>query len=206
MKLQKQLIRQIKEIVSTAQQKAIRSVNTERVLMYWQIGKIIFEEEQQGKERADYGTFLIKSISKELQPQLGSGFTVRQLERYRQFYRTFPIVNALRTQFSWTHYRTLIRIDNEDKRSFYIAEAEKNNWSARQLERQINSQLFERLLMSNDVKAVLAVAQQEKEPQKATEIIKDLMVLEFLGLKRESAYYEKEVHKINQQKNINEKI
>ena len=104
MKLQKQLISQIKDIVSNAQQRAVRSVNTERVTMYWQIGKVIFEEEQQGKDRATYGTFLIKSISQELLPQLGSGFSVRQLERYRQFYRMFPIASALRTQFSWTHY------------------------------------------------------------------------------------------------------
>ena len=98
MKLQKQLISQIKDIVSNAQQRAVRSVNTERVAMYWQIGKVIFEEEQQGKERATYGTFLIKSISQELQPQLGSGFSVRQLERYRQLYRMFPIASAVRTQ------------------------------------------------------------------------------------------------------------
>ncbi len=108
-------------------------MDTERVLMYWQIGKVIFEEEQNGKDRADYGKYLIKSISDEFQPQFGSGFTVRQLEMNRQFYRTFPIANALRSQFSWTHYRTLIRIENQDKREFYIAEADKNNWTARQL-------------------------------------------------------------------------
>jgi predicted nuclease of restriction endonuclease-like (RecB) superfamily len=102
-------------------------------------------------------------------------------------------VNALRTQFNWTHYRNLISIENEDNREFYIAEAEKNNWSARQLERQVNSQLFERWLMSNDVQSVLAVARAEKHPTEAQEIIKDPMVLEFLGLKREAAYYEKDL-------------
>lgn len=161
--------------------------------MYWQIGKVIFEEEQQGKERAGYGEFLIKSISETLQPQLGSGFSVRQLERYRQFFRTFPIASALRTQLGWTHYKTLISIGNNDKREFYIAEATKNNWTARQLERQVNSQLFERLLISNDLQSVLAVAREEKLPSEATEIIKDPMVLEFLGLKREAAYYEKDL-------------
>jgi predicted nuclease of restriction endonuclease-like (RecB) superfamily len=94
---------------------------------------------------------------------------------------------------SWTHYRILIRIENPDKRDFYIAEATKNNWTARQLERQVNSQLFERLLMSNDLQAVLAVAREEKQPSDAREIIKDPMVLEFLGLKREAAYYEKDL-------------
>ena len=119
--------------------RAIRSVDTERVLMYWQIGKVILDEEQEGKERAGYGEFLIKSLSETLQPQFGSGFSIRQLELCRQFYRSFPITNALRSQFSWTHYRTLIRIENPDKKEFYIAEAAKNNWTATQLERQVNT-------------------------------------------------------------------
>jgi hypothetical protein len=102
MLIKKELIQQIHSIIATAKDRAIRSVDTERVLMYWQIGKVIFEEEQQGKDRADYGKYLIKSISETFQPQFGSGFSIRQLERYRQFYRTFPITSALRTQFSWT--------------------------------------------------------------------------------------------------------
>jgi predicted nuclease of restriction endonuclease-like (RecB) superfamily len=161
--------------------------------MYWQIGKIIFEEEQEGKDRAEYGQYLIKTISETFQPQFGSGFSVRQLEMNRQFFRTFPNANALRSHLSWTHYRTLIRIDNPDKRDFYLAETKKNNWTARQLERQVNSQLFERLLLSNNVKDVLAVAREEKVPTDAKEIIKDPMVLEFLGLKREATYYEKDL-------------
>lgn len=193
MQVKEELIRQIHSIISSSKVRAIRSVDTERMLMYWQIGRVIFEEEQEGKDRAGYGQFLLKSISEEFQPEFGSGFSVRQLEMNRQFYRTFPNSNALRSQFSWTHYRTLIRIENQDKRDFYIAEAEKNNWTARQLERQVNSQLFERLLLSNDVKAVLAVASEEKLPTDAKEIIKDPMVLEFLGLKREAAYYEKDL-------------
>ena len=175
MEIKKDIIIQIQSIISNAQSKAIRAVDIERVLMYWQIGKIIFEEEQEGKGRADYGKYLIKTISETFQPQFGSGFSIRQLEMNRQFYRTFPNTNALRSQLSWTHYRTIIRIDNQDKRDFYIAEAEKNNWTARQLERQVNSQLFERLLMSNDVQAVLAVAREEKNPTHAKEIIKDPM-------------------------------
>jgi predicted nuclease of restriction endonuclease-like (RecB) superfamily len=193
MKINKNILTQIQNIITNAQVQAIRSVDTQRVLMYWQIGKVIFEEEQQGKERAEYGKYLIKSISAEFQPKLGSGFSVRQLERYRQFYRQFPIASALRTQFSWTHYKTLLSIDNKDKKDFYIAETEKNNWTARQLERQINSQLFERLLLSNDVQSVLAVARAEKLPNDAKEIIKDPMVLEFLGLRKETAYYEKDL-------------
>ena len=193
MELKNELINQIHLIIANSKEKAIRSVDSERAFMYWQIGKAIFEEQQLGKERAKYGEFLIKSLSKELEPQLGKGFSSRQLERYRQFYRVFPIASALRTQFNWTHYKTLISIDNKDKREFYIAETENNNWTARQLERQINSQLFERLLISNDVASVLAIARNEKAPTDAKEIIKDPMFLEFLGLKRESSYYEKDI-------------
>jgi len=193
MELKKELLSQIQGIIASARDKAIRSVDTERVMMYWQIGRVIFEEEQQGEDRAAYGVYLIKTISQEFQPTFGSGFSVRQLEMCRQFYRLFPIANALRSQLSWTHYRTIIRIDNEDKREFYIAESTKNNWSARQLERQINSQLFERLLMSSAVKKVLQIARDEQIPTLPTEIIKDPMVLEFLGLKQEAAYYEKDL-------------
>lgn len=193
MKLSNNIISQIHQVISNTHTNAIRAVDNQRVLMYWQIGKIIFEEEQQGKDRAEYGKFLIKSISNEFQTKLGTGFSIRQLERNRQFYRQFPIASALRSQFSWTHYKLLLSIDNEDKKEFYIAESSKNNWTARQLERQINCQLFERLLLSNNVKSVLAIAREEKNPTDAKEIIKDPMVLEFLGLKREAAYYEKDL-------------
>jgi hypothetical protein len=141
MELHKNIIHQIQSIIATSQEKAIRSVDTERVLVYWQIGKVIFEEEQAGKERAEYGKFLIKSISNEFQPQFGSGFTVRQLELNRQFYRTFPNTNVLRPQLSWTHYKLMLSIENNDKRAFYIAEASKNNWTARQMERKTNFNL-----------------------------------------------------------------
>jgi predicted nuclease of restriction endonuclease-like (RecB) superfamily len=188
-----QIIGDIKNIIANAQEKAVRSVEYERALMYWNIGKRIFEEEQQGKERAEYGAKLIKYISLQLMPDYGSGYGVRHLEQMRQFYRTFPIANALRSQLNWTQYRTLIRIDNEDKRTFYIAECVKNNWNSRQLERQVNSQLYERLLLSNDKESVLAIALNEKLPLTPKDIIKDPMVLEFMGLKRESAYYEKDL-------------
>jgi predicted nuclease of restriction endonuclease-like (RecB) superfamily len=179
-------------IITQARERAVRSVDAERVLMYWHLGQLIVEEEQHGADRAAYGSALIEGLAEALQPQFGSGFSGRQLHWYVQFYQAFPIVNALRSQFSWTHYRKLIQIDNQDKRAFYLAEAAKNNWSARQLERQVNSQLFERLLLSNDVAAVLQVARQEKPPT-ARDIIKDPMVLEFLGLKPEAAYYERDL-------------
>ncbi len=186
------IISDIKQIIEQSRESAIRSVDFVRVQMYWHIGERIFVEEQQGKDRADYGRFLIKSLAETLEPEFGSGFSKRQLERMRQFYRTFPIASALRTQLNWTQYKSLISIENEDKREFYIAETVKNNWTSRQTERQINSQLFERLLLNNDVESVLAVARNEKLPSDAREIIKDPMILEFLGLKRESSYYEKD--------------
>ena len=173
------LLNEVKNIINNAKEKAIRAVDNERVFMYWHIGKVIFEEEQQGKVRADYGSYLIRYLSEQLQPEFGDSFSFRNLNLFRQFYRSFPIVNALRSQFTWTHYRMLIRIDNEDKREYYIAESLKKNWTSRQLERQINSQLFERLLLSNDKESVLAVARGEKLPSEAKEIIKDPLVLEF---------------------------
>jgi hypothetical protein len=100
MELSNNIINQIQSIIANAQARAIRSVDTERVAMYWQIGKVIFEEEQQGKERAEYGEFLIKSLANTLEPQYGKGFSYRQLNSFRQFYRAFPIVNALRSQFN----------------------------------------------------------------------------------------------------------
>lgn len=193
MSLSQSLIGDIKSLIAKAKESAIRSVDHHRTVMYWHIGERIFNEEQQGKDRADYGNYLIKHLSEQLQPEFGSGFSYRNLHWYRQFYRTFPIVNSLRTQLSWTHYRLLLRIDNEDKRAYYIAETVKNNWSVRQMERQINSQLFEQLLLSNDKESVLAVARNEAIPTSPNEIIKDPMVLEFLGLKKESAYYEKDL-------------
>ena len=147
----------IKQIILQSRETAIRAVDFQRVLMYWHIGKRIFEEEQQGQDRADYGAYLIKSLAQQLQPEFGSGFSVRQLERYRQFYRAFPIASALRTQLNWTQYKLLLSLDDADKREFYIAESVKNNWSSRQLERQIYSNLYERLLLSNDKTSVLAV-------------------------------------------------
>ncbi len=186
------LLNDVREIISAARSQAVRSVDSCRVQMYWHIGRRIFEEEQHGKDRADYGVYLIKNLAKQLEPEYGSGFSVRQLEMCRQFYRLYPIANALRSQLNWTQYRLLIQIENPDKRLYYELESVNNNWTARETERQINSQLYERLLLSNDKDAVLAVARKERIPQSPLEIIKDPMYLEFLGLEREAAYYEKD--------------
>jgi predicted nuclease of restriction endonuclease-like (RecB) superfamily len=187
------VITDIKIIISTAKDKAIKIVDQERTLMYWHIGERIFQEEQQGKDRADYGSFLTQYIAEQLEPEFGSGFSKRQVELFRQFYRTFPIANTLYSQLSWSQYKILIRIDSIDKRDFYIAETVKNNWTVRQLERQIHSSLWERLLMSNDRQSVLALARNDKQLSDAKEIIKDPMYLEFLGLRRETFYYKKDL-------------
>lgn len=152
-KVKSSLLNDVREIISAARTQAVRSVDSCRVQMYWHIGRRIFEEEQLGKDRADYGTYLIKNLAKQLEPEYGSGFSVRQLEMCRQFYRLYPIANALRSQLNWTQYR---------------------------------------LLLSNDKETVLAVARKERIPQSPLEIIKDPMYLEFLGLEREAAYYEKD--------------
>ena len=138
-KNQARLVAEITHLIRSSQAQVIRKVDFQRVLMYHGIGEKIFTEEQNGKTRADYGKYLIKTISNELEPEFGNGFSVRILEIARQFYRTFPIANALRSQLNWSQYKLLTRIDDNDKREFYIAEAIKNLWSGRELERQINS-------------------------------------------------------------------
>ena len=188
-----QFYTEIRQIIEAARTNAIRSVDFSRVQMYWLLGKRIFEEEQQGKDRADYGTYLIRNLAEELIPTYGSGFSVRQLEQSRRFYRMYPIANALRSQLNWTQYRLLIQIEDPYKREYYELESVNNAWTARETERQINAMLYERLLLSNDKESVLAIARKERIPESPTEIIKDPMVLEFLGLHREASYYEKDL-------------
>ena len=191
--IREQFVDDIRQIICQAQQNAVRSVDFCRVQMYWHLGKRILEEEQQGKARAEYGTYLIKNLAQRIEPEYGSGFGERQLKFCRQFYREYPIVNALRSQLNWYQYRSLIQIPDHDKREYYELEAVNNAWTGRELQRQIDSMLYERLLLSNDKEAVLAVARKERIPETPQEIIKQPTVLEFLGLKREAAYYEKDL-------------
>lgn len=186
-------INDARKIIETSRSNAVRSVDFCRVQMYWNLGKRIFEEEQQSKDRADYGSYLIKTLAENLEIEFGSGFSERQLKFCRQFYRIYPIGNAVRSQLNWSQYRMLIQIPDADKRKYYELEAVNNAWTGRELERQINSQLYERLLLSNDKKSVLAVAQNERIPESPKEIIKDPMILEFLGLERKATYYENDL-------------
>ena len=188
-----QFVGDVKNIIRDSQAQAVRSVNFARVMMYWRVGERIFVEEQQGKERADYGAYLIKGLSQQILPEFGSGFSVRVLEQSRQFYRTYPIANGIRSQLNWSQYRALIQIPDPDKREFYELESISGAWNSEETLRQIYSGLYERLLLSNDKKSVMAVARKERLPQSPQEIIKDPMVLEFLGLEKKAQYYESDL-------------
>lgn len=188
-----QLLSDIRHIIAQARERVARSVNHELVVAYRNIGRVIVEEQQQGRERATYGENLIPLLSRQLTAEFGQGFSQRQLETFRQLYLTFPNAHSLRAELTWTHYKLLVRIDDAHKRDFFIAESVKNAWSVRQLERQINSLLYERLLMSQDKDSVMAVAKGEATPTDPRQLIKDPTVLEFLGLKPAATYYEKEL-------------
>jgi hypothetical protein len=126
----------IRNIIQEARNDAVRSIDFHRVRMYWKLGERIFLEEQQGKDRADYGAFLLKNLAKTVEPEFGSGFSYRQLAFCRQFYRLYPIVNAVRSQLNWSQYRMLIQIPDTSKREYYELEAVNNGWTGRELERQ----------------------------------------------------------------------
>ena len=187
------LLADIRHIIAQARERVARSVNHERTVTYWHIGRRLVEEEQSGNLRADYGKRLIADLGVTLTKEFGDGFSATNLWLMRQFYQTFPILHSLSGELSWTHYKVLIRLSDADKRTFYIAEAIKNAWVVRDLERQINSLLYERLLLSQDKESVLAMAKGERKPMEAQQIIKDPTILEFLGLKPDAAYYESDV-------------
>ena len=154
----------IKEILVSARNKVYQTANFAMVEAYWQIGKSIVEE-QGGEAKAEYGKGLLKELSKQMTQDFGKGFTVTNLKYMRQFYLTFPNGHALRDELSWTHYRLLMRVENETARNFYLTEAVKSQWSTRQLERQINSFFYERLLSSKN-KDKVAQEIQTLEPAK----------------------------------------
>lgn len=144
----------IREILEKARLTAIRAVNSAMVFAYWEIGRVIVEEEQKGKERAAYGANLLKQLSVRLTKEFGKGFDESNLRCMRLFYSLFPIRGALRHELSWTHYRLLIRVESDDSRRFYLNETINSKWSTRELERQINSLLYERLVSSKNKEKV----------------------------------------------------
>ena len=183
---------QIKEILIAARTKAYVAVNSAMVEAYWLIGKQIVEV-QGNNERAEYGTQLLKYLSGQLTRDFGKGFDERELRKIRQFYLTFPIRDALRPELHWTHYRLIMKVENEAARNFYIDECIKSNWSTRQLERQINTHFYERLLSSQNKEAVAAEIQKTAPAPQPGNFIKNPVVLEFLDIKPSPELYEKDL-------------
>ena len=183
----------ITTIIESARGRVQTVVNQEMVCAYWEIGREIVEEEQRGEKRAEYGKTLIENLSKELTGRYGKGFTASNLLTMRRFYQTYPIQHAVRAELSWTHYRLLLKVDDVQKRSFYEIECVNNNWSTRELDRQMNSMLFERLALSRDKEGVMTLATKGQVLQTPSDMVKDPYVLEFLGLPQSERLYEKEL-------------
>jgi predicted nuclease of restriction endonuclease-like (RecB) superfamily len=177
-----QLAGRITAIIETARKRVQTVVDHEMVRTYWQIGREIVEDEQKGEKRAGYGEYVLINLSPVLTKKYGKGFDYSNLKNMRQFYLAYPIGDALRSQLSWTHYRLLMRVDDSNKRSFYEVESATGNWSTRELERQMNSMLFERLALSKDKKGLLALAREGQTLKEPSDMVKDPYVLEFLGL------------------------
>jgi len=183
----------IRAILEKARSESLRAVNFAMVQAYWNIGRIIVEEEQQGKSRAEYGKMLIAELSNRLSLDYGKGFDQRNLWYMKSFYTQFPKLNALRAELTWTHYRLLLGIDKPEAREFYMHEAVNSNWSTRELERQINSLLYERLALSKDQPGVMQLSRKGQVIQKPGDLVKDPYVLEFLGLEKKERVLEKEL-------------
>lgn len=189
--LRSEFYQSVSEVVRTARGQVYRAINAAMVDAYWHVGRMIVEEEQQGKERAEYGARLIANLSVRLTREFGKGFDETNLWNFKQFFMTFPPESggkqkpdALRRELTWTHYRYLMRVDNPAARMWYLQEASEQNWSSRALSRQINSLYYERLLMSRDRAPVIAEMREKTAPLAAQpkDLIKDPIVLEFLGI------------------------
>ena len=174
---------EIKETLLTSRNQAYTAVNFTMVQAYWQIGRIIVEHEQEGNLRSGYGKSVLQELSNRLTEEFGKGFSVRTLQQMKKFYVMFPNTNALRSQLTWTHYRLLLSVENEQARQWYMNEAAASAWSSRQLERQISTLYYERLLASREKEPVKTEAGELMAPLGAEEFIKDPYVLEFLDLK-----------------------
>ena len=187
---------EIKQIVAQARQKAYAAINSAMVDAYWQMGKRIVEQEQFGKERADYGAQLLKSLSKELTAEFGKGFSVGSLYYYRQFYLIFPEIFATPWRIlTWSHYKRLMQVSNTNARAWYLKEAAEQMWSYRTLDRNIGSQYYERLLLSQHKDTVESEMKSLTKPfeQDRMEFIKNPTVTEFIGLAPNSDFSETEL-------------
>lgn len=187
-----QFYSQIRDILSAARNKVYSAANFAMVEAYWHIGKSIVEK-QGGETRAEYGAGLIAELAARMTADFGKGFTATNLKYMRQFYIAFPIRHTLRDQLSWSHYRLLMRVENEQARQFYLDECAKSVWSTRQLERQINSFFYERLLSSQNKDEVAAEIQTLAPAKMPEDIIRDPYVLEFLGLEPSASFFESDL-------------
>ncbi len=190
------LVAEIGEILAQGRKFAFQKVNSVLTKVYWQIGKQIVEFQQGGKKRAEYGEEIIKQLSTDLTKQFGKGFSVDNLENMRRFYLSYQIsetVSRKSFSLSWSHYLKLMKIGDTAERKFYEIECEKNNWSLRELRRQFDSALFERLALSRDKKGVKKLSEKGQLIEKPQDIFKEPYVLEFLGLDENHDYSENEL-------------
>lgn len=188
------LATQIGQIIRDARQTAYRAVNFTMVLAYWNIGRLIVEDELHW-QRADYGKAVLKDLSRRLTKEFGKGFDERELRKMCQFYRCFEIRDTLRPELSWSHYRRLISVENPNARMWYMNEAANSVWSTRQLDRQISTLYYDRLLLSQNKDAVVEEANEKLGKVAPEEFIKDPYVLEFLNLKDYPALRENDIEK-----------
>src|SRR5690554_1159543 len=188
------LVEPIAQIIEQARGQVRQAVNSAMVHSYWHIGQMIVEHEQQGASRAEYGTQQLKTLSMQLTERLGKGFDVTNLRNMRAFYQAFSNRDALRPELSWTHYRSLLRIDNPSAREWYLHEAISQNWSARALDRQISKLYYERLLASQDKALVEAEAKAHTEllAENVKDYLRDPYILDFLNL-QDKTYQESEL-------------
>ena len=191
-------ISEIKKILKNARQKAYTAVNSAMVEAYWEIGRRIVEEEQNGKERAEYGKEILQNLSKELTEEFGKGYSYRTLREIRQFYLMFSDFEKWRTvsaKLTWSHFQKVLRVSNEKARIFYLTEAAENMWSVRTLDRNISTLYYDRIVASIDKKTVEDEMKDKTKKLQAEEFIKNPVVLEFLDLPSNMSYTENELEK-----------
>ena len=190
--LNEDFYKDIKEVLENARTRIYRNIQSEMVMAYWKIGKMIVEK-QGGEERADYGNHLLKELASRLTKEYGKGFDDSSLRRMRQFYLVFQKRAAVRHELSWTHYKLLLSLDDEKARDFYINEAIEGNWSTRQLERAIHSLTYQRYIVSKGDHDVVDDTIKKEEGYNPKDIIKQPYVLDFTGIKPDSSFYESDL-------------
>jgi len=187
------LISNIGLLLEQGRKQAYQSINSILVKTYWEIGKQIIVYEQEGKEKAEYGSSLLNNLSKDLKLRYGKGFNIRNIYLMRKFYLLFENLQTVSAKLSWSHYVELVGIEDELARRFYEKQSENENWSIRELKRQINSALFHRIALSKDKKEVLNLSKKGQIIEIPEDILKDPYILEFLNIPENHKYSEKDI-------------